>query len=166
MSKVNFNTNKGSFVIELFDAEAPETVKNFLAYVDEKFYDGVIFHRVINNFMVQTGGFDTLFEQKPTKTPIQNEADNRISNARGTVAMARTSAPHSAGSQFFINVVDNDFLDFKAPTPSAYGYCVFGKVIEGMETVDAIKQVKTGNFRGYADVPKEQVVIISATRCE
>lgn len=166
MSKVKFTTTQGDFVLELFDAEAPETVKNFLSYVDDKFYDGTIFHRVISNFMVQGGGFTTDFNQKTSKSPIQNEADNRISNKRGTVAMARTSAPHSASNQFFINVVDNDFLDFRSPTPNGYGYCVFGKVVEGMTTIDTIKQTKTGNFKGHGDVPKDQIVILSAERCD
>lgn len=166
MSKVKFTTTQGDFVLELFDAEAPETVKNFLSYVDDKFYDGTIFHRVIGNFMVQGGGFTTDFNQKTSKSPIQNEADNRISNKRGTIAMARTSAPHSASNQFFINVVDNDFLDFRAPTANGFGYCVFGKVVEGMTTIDTIKQAKTGNFKGHADVPKDQIVILSAERCD
>ena len=159
MSKVKITTNKGAITLELFDAEAPQTVKNFLSYVEDGFYDGTIFHRVISNFMIQGGGFTADFVQKPTKQPVENEADNRIANKRGTIAMARTQAPHSATAQFFINVADNDFLNFSAPTVSGFGYCVFGKVIEGMEAVDQIKGVKTGSFRGHGDVPTEQVII-------
>ncbi|MDD4818419.1 MAG: peptidylprolyl isomerase [Victivallaceae bacterium] len=166
MSKVKFTTAKGEIVIELFDDAAPETVKNFLAYVDSGFYDNTIFHRVIDNFMIQGGGFDTSFNQKPVNPPIANEADNRLPNSRGSIAMARTSAPHSASSQFFINVKDNDFLNFSAPTVNGYGYCVFGRVVEGMDAVDAIKSVATGVFRGYGDVPKEMVVIRKAERVE
>lgn len=165
MSKVKFATSKGDITIELFDEAAPETVKNFLSYVDDGFYDNTIFHRVIDNFMIQGGGFDTGFTQKPAKPPIANEADNRISNQRGTIAMARTQAPHSASCQFFINVKDNTFLDFSAPNAAGYGYCVFGKVVDGMDAVDAIKAVETGRFRGFDDVPTEQVVIKKAERC-
>ena len=159
---VTLKTTAGDIKIELFEKEAPETVNNFLDYVKSGFYDGTIFHRVINGFMVQGGGFDESFRQKTANAPITNEADNQISNKLGTIAMARTSAPHSATCQFFINLVDNDFLDFKAPTMQHFGYCVFGKVVEGMDAVDAIAKVATGNRGGHSDVPKENVVITSA----
>lgn len=165
MSKVKLTTTLGEIEIELFDDAAPETTANFLKYVDSGFYNNTIFHRVIDNFMIQGGGFDTDFVQKPARSPITNEADNRLSNERGTIAMARTSAPHSATCQFFINVRDNRFLDFTAPTPSGYGYCVFGRVSKGMEVVDAIKAVETGSHRGHDDVPREQIVILAAERC-
>lgn len=161
---VLFKTNMGNITVELFETEAPVTVKNFLSYVDSGFFNGTIFHRVIPGFMIQGGGFDTSFVQKETLAPIRNESDNQISNTRGTVAMARTSIPDSATCQFFINLVDNDFLDFKAPTPSHCGYCVFGKVTDGMETVDAIAKVKTGVRMPHSDVPVENVEIISAER--
>lgn len=166
MSKVNIKTNHGTISIELFDKEAPKTVENFLKYVDEKFYDNTIFHRVIDGFMIQGGGFDLDFEQKTTGTTIVNEADNRISNSAGTIAMARTSDPHSATAQFFINVKDNDFLDFKAANAQGFGYCVFAKVIDGMNTVEKIKAVKTGKRGGHSDVPVENVVIIEMSRIE
>jgi len=166
MSKVKFATSKGDIELELFDEAAPETVKNFLGYVEDGFYDGTIFHRVIDNFMIQGGGFTTDFIQKPAKDPIRNEADNRMSNERGTIAMARTSAPHSASCQFFINVRDNDFLNYTGPTSNGWGYCVFGRVTSGMDVVDAIKKAATGVFRGFADVPREQIVILKAEKCE
>ncbi|MDD2478770.1 MAG: peptidylprolyl isomerase [Victivallaceae bacterium] len=166
MSKVNIKTNHGTISIELFDKEAPKTVENFLKYVDEKFYDNTIFHRVIDGFMIQGGGFDLDFEQKTTGATIVNEADNRISNSAGTIAMARTSDPHSATAQFFINVKDNDFLDFKAANAQGFGYCVFAKVIDGMDTVEKIKAVKTGKRGGHSDVPVENVVIIEMSRIE
>jgi peptidyl-prolyl cis-trans isomerase B (cyclophilin B) len=140
-------------------------VANFLQYVDNGFYNNVVFHRVINNFMVQGGGFDTNMQQKETLAEIKNEADNGLKNNQYTIAMARTSAPHSASSQFFINVNNNDFLNFTAPSGSGWGYCVFGKVTAGMDVVDAIKAVKTGNKSGHQDVPLEPVIILSATRC-
>jgi len=121
-----------------------------------------VFHRVINGFMIQGGGFDAKFTQKPTRAPVKNEADNQISNKRGTVAMARTSDPHSASAQFFINVADNKFLDFKAPTPQHYGYCVFGEVVEGMDIIDKIKGVRTGSKNGHQDVPAENILILEA----
>lgn len=166
MSKVKMSTGKGDIVIELFDAEAPETVKNFLRYVEEGFYNGTLFHRVIDNFMIQGGGFSRDFVQKPTHDPIVNEADNRIANKRGTIAMARISAPHSATCQFFINVVDNDFLNFRMPTPDGFGYCVFGKVVEGMDVVDAIKTVKTGKRGFHSDVPVEAVEIVAVEKLD
>lgn len=155
-------TTKGDIKIELDAAAAPETVKNFLAYVNDGFYNGTIFHRVIPGFMIQGGGFDTDFTQKPTKAPIKNEAANQLPNNRGTIAMARTAVVDSATCQFFINLVDNDFLNFKAPIPQYYGYCVFGKVVEGMEVVDAIAAVETASRGMHRDVPVENVTILEA----
>ena len=163
---VVMTTSKGVIKIRLDAAKAPLTVQNFLQYVDEGHYDGTIFHRVINGFMIQGGGFDLHLRQKPTHAPIKNEAMNGLKNRRGTIAMARTMVVDSATSQFFINVVDNGFLDFRAPTAQGFGYCVFGEVIEGMEVVDAIKVVPTGNAAGMGDVPKEPVVIESVRRAE
>ena len=159
---ITLKTDKGDIRIELFEAEAPVTCANFKKYVRDGFYKGTLFHRVIPNFMIQGGGFDQKFVQKPTGAPIKNEATNQISNKRGTIAMARTSVVDSATSQFFINLVDNDFLDFKAPTPQFYGYCVFGKVVSGMEVVDAIAAVETGRRGMHQDVPAENVVILDA----
>lgn len=161
---VKLQTNFGDITLELNAEKAPITVANFLKYVDNGFYDNTIFHRVINGFMIQGGGFDTDMNQKPTDAEIKNEADNLLDNKKYTIAMARTSAPHSASSQFFINVADNHFLDFTAPSGSGWGYCVFGKVVEGMDVVDKIKQVATTNRRGHQDVPVENVVIERATR--
>ena len=155
-------TTKGDIKIELDAAAAPETVKNFLAYVNDGFYNGTIFHRVIPGFMIQGGGFDTDFTQKPTKAPIKNEAANQLPNNRGTIAMARTAVVDSATCQFFINLVDNDFLNFKAPIPQYYGYCVFGTVVEGMEVVDAIAAVETASRGMHRDVPVENVTILEA----
>ena len=157
---VTIKTTKGDIKLELFEKEAPITVKNFLSYVRSGFYKNTIFHRVIPGFMIQGGGMDEKFVQKPTEKPIKNEAANQISNARGTIAMARTQVVDSATSQFFINVVDNDFLDFKAPTAMHYGYCVFGKVVEGMEVADAIVSVPTTSRGMHRDVPVENVVIL------
>ena len=162
--KVVLDTSKGEIVIELFADRAPETVQNFLAYVDAEFYDGTIFHRVIPNFMIQGGGFTADMNQKTTNAPIENEADNGLKNERGTIAMARTSDPHSATGQFFINSVDNDFLNHKSKTTQGWGYAVFGKVVEGMAVVDAISAVKTKTRGMYQDVPAEAVVINSARR--
>ncbi|MEU3413645.1 MULTISPECIES: peptidylprolyl isomerase [unclassified Streptomyces] len=162
MSTVELNTSAGRIVLELNDAEAPKTVENFLAYVRSGHYDGTIFHRVINGFMVQGGGFTPDMRQKPTQAPIQNEADNGLKNDNYTVAMARTNDPHSATAQFFINVSDNAFLNYSSKTPNGWGYAVFGRVVEGQDVVDAIKGVKTGSYQGHQDVPKEQVVIESA----
>jgi peptidyl-prolyl cis-trans isomerase B (cyclophilin B) len=164
--KVVLDTSKGEIVIELFADRTPVTVQNFLAYVDAKFYDGTIFHRVIPNFMIQGGGFTADMKQKPARDPIENEADNGLENQRGTLAMARTSDPNSATAQFFINSVDNDFLNFKSKTPQGWGYAVFGKVVEGIEVVDAISAVKTKTRGMYQDVPVEAVVINSARRLE
>ncbi len=161
---VIMKTSKGDIKIELFADKAPETVKNFLNYVDSKFYDGTIFHRVISGFMIQGGGFTADMQQKPTSAPVKNEAANGLKNTRGTLAMARTSDPQSATAQFFINVVDNDFLNFTSPDARGYGYCVFGKVTEGMDVVDAIRNVKTGNKGFFQDVPVETVEIIEARK--
>ncbi|MGJ8518428.1 peptidylprolyl isomerase [Carnimonas bestiolae] len=157
------NTSKGKIKLRLFADKAPETVKNFENYVRSGHYDGTLFHRVIPGFMVQGGGFDASFEQKPTEAPIKNEATNGVANKRGTLAMARTPDPHSASAQFFINVADNDFLNHSAPTPQGFGYCVFGEVAEGMDVVEAIEGVKTGRRGMHADVPQEDVVLESAT---
>ncbi|KMS88206.1 MULTISPECIES: peptidylprolyl isomerase [Streptomyces] len=162
MSTVELNTNFGRIVLELNDAEAPKTVENFLSYVRSGHYDGTIFHRVINGFMIQGGGFTPDMDQKPTQGPIQNEADNGLKNDNYTVAMARTNDPHSATAQFFINVSDNAFLNYSAKSPTGWGYAVFGKVTEGRDVVDSIKSVKTGSRRGHQDVPTESVVIESA----
>ncbi len=159
---VTLKTNHGDIKLELFADAAPKTVANFLEYVKSGFYNGTLFHRVIDNFMIQGGGFDTNFKQKKTREPIENEADNRLSNEVGTIAMARTMDPHSATAQFFINVNNNDFLDFRSPSPQFYGYCVFGKVVEGMDVVNKIKVVKTGGRAGHQDVPKEDVIILEA----
>lgn len=156
---VKFHTNYGVITLALYDEQAPLTVKNFLSYVSSGHYDNTVFHRVIDNFMIQGGGFDSNMMQKKTLEPIQNEASNGLKNETYTIAMARTSDVHSATSQFFINVKNNSFLDFTSPTTQGYGYCVFGKVIEGMEIVDEIKKVKTGNYAGHENVPLENVVI-------
>ena len=161
---ITLKTSKGDIKIKLFEEEAPITTKNFLDYIDSGFYKGTIFHRVIPGFMVQGGGFSTDFVQKPTNDPITNEADNQLSNRRGTIAMARTNVVDSATSQFFINLVDNDFLDFKAPTPQHFGYCVFGEVVEGMDVVDAIAAAPTGSRGMHRDVPTENVVILDVIR--
>lgn len=163
---VVMETSMGNVKIELDEAKAPISVKNFLSYVDDKFYDGTIFHRVIANFMVQGGGFTADMQQKATKAQIKNEAGNGLSNKRGTLAMARTNVVDSASSQFFINVVDNDFLDHRDNSSQGFGYAVFGKVIEGMDIVDKIKGVKTGNKMGFQDVPAEAVVIKSIKRAQ
>lgn len=156
---VELQTNHGNIKIELDDAKAPESVKNFLAYVTSGHYDGTIFHRVIKGFMVQGGGFESGMKQKACLAPIANEAGNGLKNDHYTLAMARTSDPHSATAQFFINATDNDFLNFKSQSPSGWGYAVFGKVIEGTEVVDAIVSVKTGRKGGHDDVPLEDVFI-------
>ena len=163
MPQVKLETSLGDIVIELNEDKAPVTVANFLGYVNEGFYDGTIFHRVIKNFMIQGGGFTQEFQQKTTKAAIENEADNGLSNKRGAVAMARTNDPHSATAQFFINTVDNGFLDFQAKVPSGWGYAVFAEVIEGMDVVDAIREVDTTMRGPHQDVPAEDIVIIKAT---
>jgi peptidyl-prolyl cis-trans isomerase B (cyclophilin B) len=159
---VKLHTNFGIIAIELETGRAPETVKNFLEYVESGFYSNTVFHRVIDGFMIQGGGFEPGMRQKPTRNPIKNEADNGLKNDCYTIAMARTAEPNSASSQFFISVKDNDFLNHTAPTAKGWGYCVFGKVIEGQEVVDKIKKVKTGNRGGHDDVPVEDVVIARA----
>lgn len=160
---VKLSTNFGDITLELNAEKAPITVANFLQYVESGFYDGVIFHRVIDGFMIQGGGFDVDMQQKKTKDEIKNEADNGLSNDNYTIAMARTSIPDSASSQFFINATDNDFLNHTAKTPSGWGYCVFGKVVEGMDVVDKIKKVKTTSKAGHRDVPVDAVIINKAT---
>jgi peptidyl-prolyl cis-trans isomerase B (cyclophilin B) len=160
--KVEMETSKGKMVIELFPEKAPETVKNFLNYVEAKFYDGTIFHRVIPNFMIQGGGFTSDMKRKSAGAPIKNEADNGLKNDRGTIAMARTGDPHSATAQFFINSVNNDFLNHKGKTQQGWGYVVFGKVISGMNVIDAISAVKTVTRGGYRDIPAETIEIRSA----
>jgi cyclophilin family peptidyl-prolyl cis-trans isomerase len=157
------HTTAGDITIKLNDDQTPKTVQNFVDLAKKDFYNGVIFHRVIDGFMIQGGGFTKDFAQKPVHAAIENEAANGLKNLRGTLAMARTGEVNSATAQFFINVKDNDFLDFKSKTPSGYGYAVFGKVIEGMDIVDQIKTVKTGSHGFYQDVPKDPIVIISAT---
>ncbi len=159
--QVLMETSKGNIKIELFKEKAPITVRNFLSYVKDGFYDGLIFHRVISNFMIQGGGMDESMREKKTKFAIKNEAANGLSNLRGTIAMARTSVIDSATSQFFINVADNKFLDYRGKTPDMFGYAVFGQVVEGMETVDAIREVKTGSKAGHSDVPVEPVSILA-----
>ncbi len=158
---VIMDTSMGTLEIELNQDKAPETVKNFLAYVNDGFYNGTIFHRVINGFMIQGGGFEEGMKEKKTKSPIKNEAGNGLTNDTGTIAMARTSDPHSATAQFFINVNDNSSLNHTAPTNSGYGYAVFGKVTNGMHVVNRIKTVKTGNLSGHSDVPMDSVIIKS-----
>lgn len=163
MISVKLETSMGDITIELNEAAAPEATRNFLAYVENGHYAGTIFHRVINGFMIQGGGMDRNMSQKQTLPSIKNEATNGLSNEIGTVAMARTSDPHSASAQFFINLKDNDFLDHTSQTASGWGYCVFGKVIAGTETVNAIKGVATGSQGGHQDVPKEPIEILSAS---
>lgn len=162
--QVVLRTSLGEITLELYPEKAPITVENFLTYVDEKHYDNTIFHRVIKGFMIQGGGMTANMEPKATHSPIQNEANNGLLNTRGSIAMARTSDIHSASSQFFINVADNAFLNFRAPTASGYGYCVFGKVISGMDVVEAIEKVKTGSKNGHGDVPLTAVTILEAYR--
>ena len=161
-----FETNYGSFTVELDFANAPISSKNFQNYADSGFYDGTIFHRVINNFMIQGGGFEPGLAQKSTEKSIENEANNGLSNELGTLAMARTADPHSASSQYFINVSDNFFLDHKDTSSQGWGYAVFGKVVEGMDTINKIKECKTGTQLGYQDVPEEDVLINSVKRIE
>ncbi|MCC5797740.1 MAG: peptidyl-prolyl cis-trans isomerase [Methylophaga sp.] len=162
LPKVKLETSHGDIVIELNRDKAPETVANFISYVESGFYDGTIFHRVIPNFMIQGGGFTEDFEQKKTGAPIRNEANNGLANNRGSIAMARTGDPHSATSQFFINVTDNSFLNFRGEVASEWGYAVFGQVIEGMEVVDTIRAVATTMRGPHQDVPAENVVIQKA----
>lgn len=163
---VLLETSSGDILLELFPDQAPETVANFLQYVDDEFYANTIFHRVINGFMIQGGGLGVRMDEKATRKPVKNEADNGLKNDRGTVAMARTMDPHSATAQFFINHADNAFLNFSAPTPQGWGYCVFGKVVEGMDVVDKIAKLKTKSAGMYDDVPADMVVITKASRFE
>jgi Peptidyl-prolyl cis-trans isomerase (rotamase) - cyclophilin family len=156
-------TTLGNITIELFENDAPLTAANFKQYVEDQFFDGTIFHRVIDGFMIQGGGFEPGMTQKETRDPIDNEASNGLANNRGTLAMARTMDPHSATSQFFINVSDNDFLNFRSETPDGFGYCVFGRVYDGMDVVDAIRTVETTSRMGHQDVPVDDVVIEKAT---
>ncbi|AOV96145.1 peptidylprolyl isomerase [Edwardsiella hoshinae] len=160
---VTFHTNHGDIVIKTFDDKAPATVANFLEYCREGFYDNTIFHRVIDGFMIQGGGFEPGMKQKATKAPIKNEANNGLKNSRGTLSMARTNDPHSATAQFFINVVDNDFLNFRSERPDGWGYAVFAEVVEGMNVVDKIKGVSTGRHGMHQDVPREDVIIERVT---
>jgi peptidyl-prolyl cis-trans isomerase A (cyclophilin A) len=160
---VKFETSHGSFTIELFPKEAPVTVENFLRYVDDKFFDGTIFHRIVPGFVIQGGGLTADFGNKETRTPIKNEAKNGLKNSRGSLSMARTSDINSATSQFFVNLSDNAFLDHG---PRDFGYAVFGKVVEGMDVIDKIAKVKTGRRQGYQDAPMEDVIIVSARRAE
>jgi peptidyl-prolyl cis-trans isomerase B (cyclophilin B) len=162
MSQVKLTTNFGAITLQLDAEKAPKTVENFLAYVADGHYDNTIFHRVIKGFMIQGGGFGPGMKEKDTRDPIDNEAANGLKNKRGAIAMARTGDPHSATAQFFINLVDNDFLDFKAPSGQGWGYCVFGEVIEGMDVVDQIKGVRTGNKGFHQDVPVDDVIIEKA----
>lgn len=161
-TQVKLTTSLGTIVVQLNSEKAPLSAANFLKYVKEGFYNGTIFHRVIPGFMAQGGGFDANFEQKATHAEIQNEADNGLKNKRGTLAMARTNAPHSASSQFFINYKDNSFLDFSGKNASGWGYAVFAEVIEGMDVVDAMEKQPTGNRGGHQDVPKTNIVIEKA----
>ena len=161
--KVQFETSKGAIIIALNAEKAPNTVRNFISYVESGHYDGTVFHRVIAGFMIQGGGFDADMRQKPTNPPIENEANNGLKNVKGSIAMARTSDPHSASAQFFINVKDNDFLNFTSESPQGWGYAVFGMVTEGLDVVSSIEAVATGNRAGHQDVPLEAVVIEKAS---
>jgi peptidyl-prolyl cis-trans isomerase B (cyclophilin B) len=163
-TQVKFETSQGDFVVQLDKAKAPATVANFLAYVKDGFYDGTIFHRIIPGFMAQGGGYTEDFKQKPTKAPIKNEADNGLLNKRGSIAMARTSDPHSATAQFFINFIDNSFLNYKSQTQQGWGYTVFGEVVQGMDVVDGFGKIPTGPGGPFpSDVPKTTIVINKAT---
>jgi peptidyl-prolyl cis-trans isomerase B (cyclophilin B) len=161
---ITLETNHGNIVIKLHHDTVPKTAENFEKYVNSGFFDNTIFHRVINGFMVQGGGFESDMKQKKTFDPIENEANKGTQNKRGTLAMARTQEPHSATSQFFINVADNDFLNFSAQSQQGWGYCVFGEVVDGMEVVDVIKAVRTHNHSGHQNVPVEEVTIIKANK--
>lgn len=160
---VRFETSHGDFTIELFEREAPLTVANFLQYVDDGFFGGTIFHRIVPNFVIQGGGLTPEFEQKKTRAPVRNEANNGLQNTRGTLSMARTDAPHSATSQFFVNLTDNDFLDYR---PGNHGYAVFGRVTDGLDVIDRIAAVRTGRRQGFTDAPMEDVIINSARRAD
>ncbi len=162
--QVRLETSHGTITLELFENKAPKTVENFIGYVSDGFYDGTIFHRVIDGFMIQGGGFEPGMVEKSTRSTIENEAENGLSNEVGTIAMARTPDPHSASAQFFINVKDNDFLNFRSKSREGWGYCVFGKVIEGMDVVSAIESSSTTSRSGHQDVPQEDVVINRAVK--
>jgi len=162
---IKLHTNHGIITLELDAKRAPATVTNFLEYVESGHFSNTLFHRVINGFMIQGGGFEPGMRQKPVRVPIKNEADNKLKNANYTIAMARTSEPHSATAQFFINVANNAFLDHTAPTPQGWGYCVFGRVVEGTDVVDKIKAVKTGTKSMHQDVPLQDVIIERAEVC-
>lgn len=164
--RIEMDTTKGKIVLALYAGKAPKTVKNFLAYVDGGFYNGTIFHRVKPGFMIQGGGFTADMQQKDSRPQIDNEADNGLRNERGTIAMARTSDAHSATAQFFINTVNNDFLNHKSKSPQGWGYAVFGRVVEGMAVVDAISGVKTGTRGRFRDVPTDPILIIKAVRLQ
>jgi peptidyl-prolyl cis-trans isomerase B (cyclophilin B) len=166
MVTVTMETTKGTITLELDSGKAPVTVANFVAYAKAGHYDGTVFHRVIPGFMIQGGGFDPGMRQRSTNDPIKNEADNGLKNSTGTIAMARTSDPHSATAQFFINVKDNTFLDFTSPTPQGWGYAVFGRVTDGMDTVSAIESVDTDSSHGHQDVPVSDVIINKVTVAE
>ena len=161
---VLLETTSGDILIELYPDKAPETVKNFLQYVDDGFYNNTIFHRVIPGFMIQGGGMGARMDEKETREPIKNEADNGVRNERGTIAMARTMEPHSASAQFFINLADNDFLNFSEPTVNGWGYCVFGRVTDGLDVVDKIAKVKTKSAGIHENVPVDLVMITGASR--
>ena len=165
-TQVEFQTNKGNFTVELYPEKAPKTVDNFLQYVNDGYYVGTIFHRVINNFMIQGGGFERDLFEKPTKAPIENESNNGLKNTAGTIAMARTQDPNSATSQFFINLKDNAFLDYTSPRPDKIGYCVFGKVIKGMDVIKKIGVVPTGSISRFSDVPIKPIKIKKVTLLE
>ncbi len=156
---IKLHTNHGVISLELDADKAPKTVANFIEYVNDGHYDNTVFHRVIDGFMIQGGGFTPGMKQKPTKAPIENEAGNGLKNAHGTVAMARTNDPHSATAQFFINIADNEFLDFKSASGSGWGYCVFGRVVDGLEVVEKIRNVRTGSSGFHQDVPVDDVII-------
>jgi cyclophilin family peptidyl-prolyl cis-trans isomerase len=163
---VRFSTSLGDIDIELFPKEAPKSVENFLQYVDDGFFDGLIFHRIVPGFVIQGGGLTPDYQQKKNRAPVENEATNGLKNKRGTLSMARTNDINSATSQFFVNLKDNDFLDHKSKSPSQYGYAVFAKVTQGMDVVDKIAAVSTGRKKGYDDAPLEDVVIVSARRID
>ena len=163
---VELHTNHGVIKLELNAEKAPKTVENFLNYVNKGHYDNTVFHRVIDGFMIQGGGFEPGMKQKPSDAPVENEANNGLKNVRGSVAMARTNDPHSATAQFFINVSDNDFLNHSAPTPQGWGYCVFAEVVDGLDVLDTIRKVKTGNKGGHQDVPTDDVIIEKAVVTE
>jgi len=163
-NQITIHTSEGNITVSLNPEKAPQTVENFIYYIDANFYENTLFHRVIPNFMIQGGGFDTNFNQKPAKKRVDNEADNGLSNEIGTIAMARTADPHSASSQFFINTANNDFLNYQTRSTQGWGYCVFGKVTEGMDIVEKISATNTGNRMGHSDVPTDDIIITNITK--